>query len=56
MYVVGDKDAPSDYVLHTANILAQYLDNDEDGIPKPSVITIKGNLLDKLNRLSQEGD
>ena len=47
MYVVGDKDAPSDYVLHTANILAQYLDNDEDGIPDDQAVTdylVAGNV------------
>ena len=38
------------------NALTSTWPQDEDGIPKPSVITIKGELLDKLNRLNQEGD
>lgn len=31
MYVIATEGAPADYVLHTANVLAQYIDNDEDG-------------------------
>lgn len=31
MYVIATEGAPGEYVLHTANVLAQYIDNDEDG-------------------------
>ncbi|MCL0044400.1 hypothetical protein M1N24_02580 [Dehalococcoidia bacterium] len=33
VYVIAPNTAPRNYVIHTANILAQYIDNDEDGIP-----------------------
>ena len=33
VYVIAADAAPRDYVIDTANILAQYIDNDEDGIP-----------------------
>jgi hypothetical protein len=37
--VVAPEEAPSDLFLHTANVLAQYIDNDEDGIPDdPTVL------------------
>jgi len=41
VYVVGTPGAPDAYFLHTANVLAQYLDNDEDGIPDdPEVLKV----------------
>ena len=36
-----------------AEIAIKLLPHDEDGIPKPSVVTIEGKLLDKLNYLNQ---
>ena len=39
MYVIAPDSAPTNYVIHTANVLAQYIDNDEDGIPDdPAVL------------------
>ena len=39
MYVIAPDSAPRNYVIHTANVLAQYIDNDEDGIPDdPAVL------------------
>ncbi len=41
MYVAGVPEAPEELVLHTANILAQYIDNDEDGTPDdPEVLRV----------------
>lgn len=33
LHVYGTASAPDDKVLHTASILAEYLDSDEDGVP-----------------------
>mgnify|MGYP001225976608 CR=1 FL=1 len=33
VWVISRKSAPQDYVLHTANVLAEFIDNDSDGIP-----------------------
>ncbi len=41
VYVIAPEDATDEYVLHTANVLAQYIDNDEDGVPDdPKVLDI----------------
>lgn len=32
VYVIGTAQAPQEFVVHTAHVLAQFLDNDEDGI------------------------
>ena len=48
MYVIATDGAPKDYVIHTANILAQFIDNDEDGIPDdPDVLNylVKNNVV-----------
>ncbi|MQG19211.1 MAG: tetratricopeptide repeat protein [SAR202 cluster bacterium] len=33
IWVISTKSAPENYVLHTANVLAQFIDNDSDGVP-----------------------
>ena len=33
IWVISTKSAPENYVLHTANVLAEFIDNDSDGIP-----------------------
>ena len=33
MYVIASERASVEYVEHTAHVLAQYIDNDEDGVP-----------------------
>ena len=39
VYVIAPEDAPIEKVQHTANVLAQYIDNDEDGVPDdPNVL------------------
>lgn len=48
MYVIATDGAPDEYVIHTANVLAQYIDNDEDGNPDdPSVLNylVKNNVV-----------
>mgnify|MGYP001393837277 CR=1 FL=1 len=39
IYVISTQSAPRDYVVHTANILAEFIDNDLDGVPDdPAVL------------------
>ena len=33
IWVISTKSAPENYVLHTANVLAEFIDNDLDGMP-----------------------
>ena len=33
IWIISTKSAPENYVLHTANVLAEFIDNDLDGIP-----------------------
>ena len=44
VYVVGSPGAPMYKVMHTAGVLAQYLDNDENGLPDdPRVVSYLSN-------------
>ena len=48
MYVVATSDAPLAYVEHTANVLAEYIDNDADGIPDDQAVLdvlVNGNFV-----------
>jgi len=33
VYIISTSEIPDEYILHSANILAQFIDNDEDGTP-----------------------
>ena len=38
MYVFSTMSAPQGYALHTANVLAEYIDNDSDGVPDDPLV------------------
>ena len=38
LYVVAPSSAPEEYVTHSANVLAQYIDNDAGGLPDDSAV------------------
>lgn len=33
VYVISHNSIPNEYIMHTANVLAEYIDNDIDGVP-----------------------
>lgn len=48
MFVVASPNAPLAYVEHTANVLAEYIDNDADGIPDDQTVLdvlVNGNFV-----------
>ena len=48
MFVVASPNAPLGYVEHTANVLAEYIDNDADGIPDDQTVLdvlVNGNFV-----------
>jgi pimeloyl-ACP methyl ester carboxylesterase len=48
VFVVASPDAPLSYVEHTANVLAEYIDNDADGIPDDQTVLdvlVNGNFV-----------
>ena len=48
MFVVASPNAPLAYVEHTANVLAEYIDNDADGIPDDQAVLdvlVNGNFV-----------
>ena len=38
LYVVAPSSAPEEYVIHSANVLAEYIDNDADGLPDDAAV------------------
>ena len=38
LYVVAPSTAPEEYVIHSANVLAEYIDNDADGSPDDAAV------------------
>ena len=38
LYVVAPSSAPEEYVIHSANVLAEYIDNNADGLPDDAAV------------------